>query len=139
MTENGTVLLVHDYEYPLADLRPPLSRLGFRGQRARSCREARYFLGAPRPPALVFTDTDLPDGGWTDTVAFAGRALPPVPVIVVSRTVDIGLYLDAMEGGAAEFMVPPFREIDLSYVVRGAAMNLTRRESGLVHRRGAVI
>ena len=77
----------------------------------------------------MFTDTDLPDGGWTETVAFAGRARPPVPVIVVSRVVDIRLYLDAMEGGATEFIVPPFREADVKYVVRGAAINTLRRNS----------
>jgi len=137
MTETDIALLVHEYEYPLADLRPPLTRLGFRNQRARSCGEARYFLGSPRPPALVFTDTDLPDGNWTDTVAFARRARPPVSVIVVSRIVDVRLYLDAMEGGATEFIVPPFREADLDYVVRSAAMTAARRNSDVARGRAA--
>jgi DNA-binding NtrC family response regulator len=139
MMENGSALLVHDYEYPLADLGAPLTRLGFRNLRARSCREARYFLGSARPPALVFTDTDLPDGGWTETVAFAGRARPPVPVIVVSRVVDIRLYLDAMEAGATEFMVPPFRESDVKYVVRGAAINTVRGNSDLARGRASAV
>ena len=46
-----------------------------------------------------------------------GRA---IPVIVVSRFVDIDLYLKALESGASDFIVPPFSAADVAYVVRTA-------------------
>lgn len=127
----ASVLLVHDYEYPLRDLRSPLKRLGFDSRRARSCAEARSALSSSKPPALMFTDTELPDGGWADVVALGAGACSPVPVVVVSRVVDICLYLDTIERGATEFIVPPFLDAEISYVVRGERLNVSRRASRL--------
>lgn len=62
MKDKASALLVHDYEYPLGDLRPLLDRLGFDTRRARSCAEANFVLAWPEPPTVVFTDTDL--HGW---------------------------------------------------------------------------
>lgn len=125
--DGASVLLVHDYEYPLRDLITPLKRLGLTIRRARSCAEARSALASARPPALMFTDTELSDGSWADTVALGREACSPVPVIVVARVVDVCLYLDAIESGATEFMVPPFRDADLGYVVEGARLSVSRR------------
>ncbi len=132
MTKTTSVLLVHDYEYPLADLTLTLKRLGLSSRRARTCIEAKSVLASPEPPTLVFTDTELPDGGWPETVGMASRSRPPIPVIVVSRVVDISLYLDAMQDGAAEFIVPPFREADIRYVVQGARMDSGGKTYGRV-------
>lgn len=123
--ERASALLVHDYEYPLGDLIPPLRRLGLESQRARNCAEAKSVLTSARPP--VFTDTELPDGGWQETVALGRGASSRVPVIVVSRVVDISLYLDAIERGATEFIVPPFRDAEIAYVVQGVRMSVSRR------------
>lgn len=129
MIESLRVLLVHDYEYPLRDLMVPLKRLGLKSLRARSCREAKSALASLLPLALAFTDTELPDGGWRETVRFGIAAPSPVPVIVVSRVVDIRLYLETIERGAAEFIVPPFRDADIRYLVQGARLNASRRAS----------
>lgn len=129
MKDPTSALLVYDHEYPLSDLRLLLDRLGFESLRARSCAEARRLLASPAPPHLAFTDTHLLDGGWAETVSFAARVRRPVPVIVVSRTVDLTLYLDALESGAAEFIVPPFRDADVSFVTEGALLSGTRTAS----------
>jgi DNA-binding NtrC family response regulator len=134
MKNRANALLVHDYEYPLSDLRPLLERLNFDTRRARSCAEANFVLAGSEPPAVVFTDTDLPDGSWTETVALASQTRSPVPVIVVSGAVDLSLYLDALESGAADFIVPPFRSGDISYVVQGAMMNGSRKTSAFLSR-----
>ncbi|HEV2383309.1 MAG TPA: response regulator [Terriglobia bacterium] len=132
MKDKASALLVHDYEYPLRDLRPLLDRLGFDTRRARSCAEANFALAWPEPPTVVFTDTDLPDGSWTEIVALASQARSPVPVIVVSNAVDLSLYLDALEGGATEFIVPPFRDADINYVLQGAMMSGSRPTSAFL-------
>lgn len=123
---SASALLVHDYEYPLRDLIPLLKRLGLSSQRARSCAEARSVLASARPPGLIFTDTELPDGGWEETVALGSGAGSRVPVIVVSRVVDVSLYLDAIERGATEFIVPPFRDSEIAYVIQGVRMKIPR-------------
>jgi DNA-binding NarL/FixJ family response regulator len=124
MKGRACALLVYHQEYPLRDLRPLLDRLGIESVRARSCAEARLLLASPAPPCLVFTDTDLPDGSWAESVTFAARICRPVPVIVVSRALDRALCLDSLETGAAEFIVPPFRAADVAYVVEGALLGL---------------
>jgi two-component system, chemotaxis family, chemotaxis protein CheY len=139
MRSDSSVLLVHDYEYPLSDLWAPLKRLGFQRRRARSCAEASLALALAQPPVLLFTDTDLPDGGWAQTVALAAGARPPVPVIVVAKVVETCLYLDAIESGATEFIVPPFRESDVRYVVQGALMAGSRRSSAVRRARASLI
>ena len=84
-------------------------------------------LTGPKPPELVFTDTQLPDGTWSDVVRLAEGARAPVNVIVVSRLVDIPLYVRAIEQGAFDFITPPFESADLAYVIRCAAGNVLRR------------
>jgi len=122
MKGQACALLVYDQEYPLRDLRMLLDRLGIESLRARNCAEARLVLASPTPPRLAFTDTDLPDGTWAETVNFAARIRRPVPVVVVSRALDRSLCLDSLETGAAEFIVPPFRDADVAYVVEGALL-----------------
>ena len=45
-------------------------------------------------------------------------------VIVVARVVDMRLYIAALEGGASDFLVPPFTRSDLTYVVSRAAWDV---------------
>jgi FixJ family two-component response regulator len=61
----------------------------------------------------------------------------PVPVIVVSPFVDVDLYLDSMESGASDFIVPPFLCTDVAYVVMTAISDgLPRRLAVSQHAAG---
>lgn len=113
-------LLVHDQERPVAELKPVLESQGIETLQARNCAEAEAALACPERPLLIFTDTVLTDGTWTDVQSLAEHLA--VPVIVVSRFVDLPLYLDVLESGAADFIVPPFREADLTQVIHGALL-----------------
>jgi FixJ family two-component response regulator len=78
---------------------------------------------------LVFAEAKLPDGTWADIVKQARGARKPVKVIVVSRLVDVSLYVDTMEGGAFDFIVPPLSANELTHVVKCAVekvLNLRR-------------
>jgi DNA-binding NtrC family response regulator len=86
--------------------------------------EALPLLQAPNPPHLVFTEAKLPDGIWADVVKQAIGALKPMKVIVVSRLVDVDLYVDTMEGGAFDFIVPPLSTSELTHVVKCAVENV---------------
>jgi len=84
------------------------------------------------PPHLVLTEALLPDGNWADVVKLALGALKPVKVIVVSRLVDVRLYLDTMVGGAFDFIVPPMSSDELTHVLNCAVesvLNLRRMQA----------
>lgn len=122
-------LLVHDDERPVAELKPLLESQGIEVLQAGSCAEAEAALACAEPPVLIFTDTVLSDGTWADVQSLAEHQ--GVPVIVVSRFVDLPFYLEVLESGASDYIVPPFREADLAWVVRGALMDTSRTPSGL--------
>jgi DNA-binding NtrC family response regulator len=44
----------------------------------------------------------------------------PSKIVVVARTLDPELYIDAMEHGAFDFMLAPFAGDDLEHVIRCA-------------------
>jgi DNA-binding NtrC family response regulator len=74
-------------------------------------------LGQPNSPQLVFTGVTLPDGSWREVLVLAGQTGEPTPVIVVSRLVDLRLYINALEGGVSDFIVPPFRPPDVAWII----------------------
>lgn len=118
MESGSAALVVSQDEETLLALKRSLEKLGIQIHAAQSCRQARTLLEQPNPPELVFSDPTLSDGTWADIVSSAAQASNPVHVIVVSKAVDYKLYIDAMEGGAADFIMPPFMALDVDYVVR---------------------
>lgn len=127
MTEISALVLYSQPD-PLRILRAALQVPGMNVWEAQTCAEARRLLAGPKPPELVFTDTQLPDGTWSDVVRLAEGARAPVNVIVVSCLVDIPLYVSAIEQGAFDFITPPFEPSDLAYIIRCAAGNVLHRK-----------
>src|SRR5271166_4759514 len=118
MEHDLTALLVHDQEEPFRALEQALLNQGVQTQHAHTCAEAGTALRGPRSPRLVLTDAALADGTWADVLNLA--SLGAVPVIVVSRLVDIDLYLRTLESGASDFIVPPLSPAELAHVVKTA-------------------
>jgi NtrC-family two-component system response regulator AlgB len=128
MLHGITALLVHNNSELFVTLKAALEHQGLRVIQAESRAQAKRVVGVQKPVPLVFTDTHLPDGTWADILALAGKAALPVNVIVVARLVNTRLYIETIEAGAFDFIVPPFNAADLAHVVRCAADNvLTRR------------
>jgi DNA-binding NtrC family response regulator len=98
--------LVYDQEEPLQAVERILLDWGMPTQRIRNCAGTKAALSEANSPALVLTDTFLPDGTWADVLRTSRSFQSGPPVIVVSRVVDIPLYLDALESGAYDFVVP---------------------------------
>lgn len=117
-------LLVHNQQRPVGELKPLLESQGIETLRTGSCAETEAALASIEPPVLIFTDTVLPDGTWADIQSVAEHL--GAPIIVVSRFVDLSFYLEVLERGASDYMVPPFREADVAYVVRGALLDRRR-------------
>ena len=116
MADHFSVLLVHDQEEPFNALEQILRSQGIRTEHARTCSGAGVALRGPCSARVVLTDTSLTDGTWADVLDLAGAA----PVVVVSRLVDIDLYLNVLEKGAADFISPPVSPDDLAYVIKTA-------------------
>jgi DNA-binding NtrC family response regulator len=100
-------------------LRKVLSDAGMGVRVAQSCAEVRQMLRDFGTPDVMFCDTSLPDGTWSDILALASRGTWPIPVIVLSRVGDINLCIKALEEGAADFIVPPFYGSDISHLFKG--------------------
>ncbi len=118
--EQINALLVHAKDEPYADLTLVLESLSLKVVHAQSCSEASVLLKRQGAIDLIFAGTNLKDGGWAEVLALAQRAKSHLPVIVVSRKVDAGLYLDALGRGAFDFVTPPFLASDLAHIVRSA-------------------
>jgi DNA-binding NtrC family response regulator len=122
-------LLVQARYDPLDPLRMALEEQSIEIHTARNCAEASLALWADRPPHIVFTEVKFVDGNWADVLSVAEKAHAPVNVIVVAPLVDINFYVQAIECGAFDFIVPPLSDPELLHVVRNAAENaLTRRQ-----------
>jgi DNA-binding NtrC family response regulator len=122
MAEGVWALLVYDDEDPVRVVGQILLHQGIRTRRARNCSAAGVGLREEAPPVLVLTDTSLPDGSWADVLKAACTVPSKPPVIVVSRLVDIKLYLDVLESGGYDFVVPPVTSADLAYIVSGVLL-----------------
>jgi DNA-binding NtrC family response regulator len=127
MQERIRALLVHDRPEPMASLRRALESQSIETQSVRTCQEANRTLWGHQPPHLVLAAARLPDGSWEDLVLMAARAPAPVNVIVVSEVVDVAFYLEAIQVGAFDFIVPPMSPADFAYVVGSAVDNAVRR------------
>jgi DNA-binding NtrC family response regulator len=134
MGEKIKALMIYDEPEPSGGLKQVLHRMGMELHHVRTFREASLLLKQSNAVELIFTDTNLPDGTWEDILHLAQRNSSFLPVIVVSRVVDIDLYLKTLEGGAFDFVTPPFLTYDLANVT-GSAMykKLLSRDSQPTH------
>jgi DNA-binding NtrC family response regulator len=127
MTESTKALFVQVGHEPFDELRLALDEQSIGISVAKNCAEAALALWAYDPPHMVFTEVQLSDGNWTDVLTLATSAPAPVNVIVVARFADVGLYVQTIERGVFDFIVPPHSKAELLHVVRTAAENSRRR------------
>lgn len=117
MLQGRTALIVSAATGVDNSLRKALNEAGMPVYLARSCAEARRILTIFSPPAVVFCGESLPDGTWNDILTSADPEASEVPFIVISNMVDINLYIDALEEGAADFIVPSIYRQGISHVL----------------------
>lgn len=131
-------LLLFHQARPYNDLKAALKKLAFPTVRAESFGQACKVLSRANPPLLVFTESELPDGNWSDVVSFSACASSHVSVIVVGQEIDTRLYASAINIGALDFIAPPFDALDLGHVVRCAADTALARRQASVNSRPSV-
>ena len=89
------------------------------------------FLKAGRPdgPTCLVLDVRLPGRGGLDFQRELSKAGIHLPIIFITGHGDIPMSVQAMKGGAIDFLTKPFRDQDLLDAIQlGLARDLVRRE-----------
>jgi FixJ family two-component response regulator len=126
---NPTVLIIDDDP----DFRESVGRLllsvGLHSQQFSSVSD---FFDAPPPagPTCLVLDIRMPGGSGLELQRDLAAANRQVPIIFITAHGDIPMTVQAMKGGAIEFLTKPFRDQDLLEAVQaGLALDRARRES----------
>jgi DNA-binding NtrC family response regulator len=133
MKPEVTALLVHHRNDRFYSLQLVLEALSIKVIRARSAKEAEKQLCEMPCPHLVLSDTVLPDGNWMDILDVAAKAMEPANVIIVAPRADTGLYLDALDHGAFDFMTDSFTVPQIVHILKCAIDNVGRRRHSRLH------
>src|SRR3974377_1143831 len=89
------------------------------------------FRKAARPegPTCLVLDVRMPGGSGLDLQRDLAAANRQLPIVFITAHGDIPMTVQAMKGGAIEFLTKPFREQDLLDAVgAGLARDRARRE-----------
>src|SRR5260370_2987579 len=114
----------------------------FRGSVARLLRtvrlETRQFssvsdflkVDPPEGPTCLVLDVRMPGRSGLELQRDLAAANRQVPIIFITAHADVAMTVQAMKGGAMEFLTKPFRDQDLLDAVEaGLARDRARRES----------
>ena len=129
-TEAQPIVLVIDDDAPLREALSSLFRSV--GLQVKTFGSAQEFLqsGAPDGPSCLVLDVRMPGGSGLELQRDLAAANRQVPIIFITAHADIPMTVQAMKGGAIEFLTKPFRDQELLDAVEaGLARDLARRES----------
>jgi DNA-binding NtrC family response regulator len=121
---NTPLLLIEDMPSLQMVYEAVLRKAGFQVTSAGTAAEGLAKFRAARPK-VVLLDLKLPDRDGLDLMADLLAAEPDVRVIVITANGSINKAVEAMRGGAFEFLVKPFDENRLIQVIENA-INLSR-------------
>jgi FixJ family two-component response regulator len=126
---DSTVLVVDDDPAFRASLGELLESVGLD---ARLFESVPNFIKADRPsgPTCLVLDVRLPGRSGLDLQRELTAANVQIPIIFITGHGDIPMTVQAMKGGAIEFLTKPFRDQDLIEAIQiGLARDRTRRKS----------
>jgi FixJ family two-component response regulator len=84
----------------------------------------------PEGPTCLVLDVRMPGRSGLELQRELAAANRQVPIIFITAHADVPMTVQAMKGGALEFLTKPFRDQDLLDAVEaGLARDRTRRES----------
>ena len=127
--DNPTVLVVDDDPQMRDSLGQLLRSLGMDTQLFASVSD---FLKSDKPdgPTCLVLDVRLPGRSGLEFQRDLAAANRDIPIIFITGYGDIPMTVQAMKGGAIEFLTKPFRDQDLLHAVEaGLARDRTRRAS----------
>ena len=126
---NPNVLLIDDDPEFRDSVARLLRSVGLQAQQFSSVAD---FLNADIPdgPTCLVLDIRMPGRSGLELQRDLAAAHRPVPIIFITAHADIPMTVQAMKGGAIEFLTKPFRDQELLDAVEaGLARDRARRES----------
>src|SRR5271157_3861364 len=124
-----TVLVIEDDPAFRTSLGELLESVGLE---ARLFESVPDFVGSNRPngPTCLVLDVRLPGRSGLDLQRELAAADVQIPIIFITGHGDIPMSVQAMKGGAIEFLTKPFRDQDLIDAIQaGLARNRAWREN----------
>lgn len=112
MGPSSRVLVVEDDAGLGAGLITLIAADGHEVRWAQTAADARRLL-AEAVPDLVLLDLGLPDGDGLDLCAEIREQRLPVTVVVITARTDEADAVRALDGGADDFVLKPFRPVEL--------------------------
>jgi FixJ family two-component response regulator len=129
MSADSTVLVIDDDPDLRASVGRLLRSLGIEVQLFASIPD---FIEADPPdgPTCLVLDIRMPGQSGLDLQRNLARAKREVPIIFITGHGDIPMSVQAMKGGAIEFLTKPFRDQDLLDAIQlGLSRDRARREN----------
>jgi FixJ family two-component response regulator len=126
---NPSVLIIDDDPEFRDSVACLLRSIGLHTQQFSSVSD---FFNAPPPegPTCLVLDIRMPGKSGLELQRELAVANRQVPIIFITAHADIPMTVQAMKGGAIEFLTKPFRDQDLLEAVQaGLARDRARRES----------
>ncbi|MEM7057137.1 MAG: sigma-54 dependent transcriptional regulator [Pseudomonadota bacterium] len=117
------VLLVEDTPSLSMVYQSAVERAGLSVNPVFSAREARVAFKA-KPSRIVLLDLMLPDGNGLDILSEIHSSHPESKVIVITANGSINRAVEAMRGGAFDFLVKPFDDRRLLSAVENAVKSI---------------
>jgi FixJ family two-component response regulator len=125
---DSTVLVIDDDPDLRASIVRLLQSLGMDARPFASIAEFLEF-DLPDSPACLVLDVRLPGQSGLDLQRELAATNRELPIIFITGHGDIPMSVQAMKGGAIEFLTKPFRDQDLLDAIRlGLSRDRTRRE-----------
>jgi FixJ family two-component response regulator len=124
---NGSEIFVVDDDKAIRDTL--FAVLAPEGCRVTCFAEGRSFLAAARArtPACILLDVDMPDRSGLDVLRELDAPRYPAPILVVSGQRDVPIAINAIKGGALDFIEKPFNAAVVVARVREAIRAWTPR------------
>jgi FixJ family two-component response regulator len=126
---NSTVFVIDDDPHLRASVGRLLRSLGLDAQQFASISD---FLKSDPPdgPSCLVLDVRLPGESGLDFQRELAAANRELPIVFITGHGDIPMSVQAMKGGAIEFLTKPFRDQDLLDAVQlGLSRDRARREN----------
>jgi DNA-binding NtrC family response regulator len=120
----GSLLLVDDDRHVLESMAGWLREQGYKVDVAAD-RAAALATLARKTPDLVLCDVRLPDGDGFDVLAHCREHFPAMSVILLSGYGTVEMAMDAIRGGAFDFLTKPLIDAELEMAI-GRALNQRR-------------
>jgi FixJ family two-component response regulator len=127
--DNPSVLIIDDDREFRASVALLLQTVGLHTREFSSVSD---FLEADLPdgPTCLVLDVRMPGRSGLELQRDLATANRQVPIIFITAHADVPMTVQAMKGGAMEFLTKPFRDQDLIEAVEsGLARDRARRES----------